>query len=107
MSDHHLLDEICADIESLRAELVEFQRDLISGALDTYYSLVTARTNETMRVLTVISTIMLPLTFITGFFGMNVPLPFQGSFFATAVIFAGLIGISYWMLKVFRKKKWI
>ncbi|MGB8955069.1 MAG: magnesium/cobalt transporter CorA [Tumebacillaceae bacterium] len=89
------------------ADTVEFQRDLISGALDTYYSLVTARTNETMRVLTVISTIMLPLTFITGFFGMNVPLPFQNSYFATVFVFGGLIGISYWMLKVFRKKKWI
>jgi len=89
------------------ADSVEYQRDLISGALETYYSLVSARTNDTMRVLTVISTIMLPLTFITGFFGMNVPLPFQDYLVSTVLIFLGLMFISYWMLKVFKKKKWI
>lgn len=89
------------------ADSVEFQRDLISGAMETYYSLVSARTNDTMRVLTVISTIMLPLTFITGFFGMNVPLPWQKSSIMSVVITVGLFGISYWMIKVFQKKKWI
>jgi len=89
------------------ADSVEYQRDLISGALETYYSLVSARTNDTMRVLTVISTIMLPLTFITGFFGMNVPLPFAESPLSTVIIFGGLVYISYWMLKVFKNKKWI
>ncbi|MCX7571689.1 magnesium/cobalt transporter CorA [Tumebacillus sp. DT12] len=89
------------------ADAVESNRDLISGAMETYYSLVQARTNDTIRVLTVISTVMLPLTFITGFFGMNVPLPFSENPISTVLIFAGLMGISYWMLKVFRTKKWI
>jgi magnesium transporter len=89
------------------ADTVEFQRDLISGALETYYSLVSARTNDTMRVLTVISTVMLPLTFITGIFGMNVPLPFQDSPLSTVTILIGLVGISYWMLRTFRRNKWI
>jgi magnesium transporter len=89
------------------ADTVESQRDLISGAMETYYSLVSARTNDTMRVLTVISTIMLPLTFITGFFGMNVPLPFHESWASTMIIFCGLVGITWWMLKVFRSKKWM
>lgn len=89
------------------ADSVEFQRDLISGALETYYSLVSARTNDTMRVLTVISTLMLPLTFLTGFFGMNVPLPFQDSWWATGFITLALVAISYWMMKTFLKRKWI
>ncbi|MBL0387229.1 magnesium/cobalt transporter CorA [Tumebacillus sp. ITR2] len=89
------------------ADTVESQRDLISGALETYYSLVTARTNDTMRVLTVISTLMLPLTFITGFFGMNVPLPFHESWWSTIAITLGLVAISYWMMKTFLKRKWI
>lgn len=89
------------------ADTVESQRDLISGALETYYSLVSARTNDTMRVLTVISTLMLPLTFITGFFGMNVPLPFQTSWWATGAVTLGLVAISYWMMKTFLKRKWI
>jgi len=89
------------------ADSVEFQRDLIAGALETYYSLVTARTNDTMRVLTVISTVVLPLTFVTGFFGMNVPFPFQDSYALTAVVFVFLFVMTFFMLKVFRKKKWI
>ncbi|KEO85075.1 magnesium/cobalt transporter CorA [Tumebacillus flagellatus] len=89
------------------ADTVESQRDLISGALETYYSLVTARTNDTMRVLTVISTVMLPLTFITGFFGMNVPLPFHDSWWSTIVITLGLVAISYGMMRTFLKRKWM
>ncbi|TCP54678.1 magnesium transporter [Tumebacillus sp. BK434] len=86
---------------------VESYRDLISGALETYYSLVTSRTNDTIRMLTVISTVMLPLTFITGFFGMNVPIPFGDSYFSTVIIFGCLMGMTYWMLKLFRKRGWI
>lgn len=52
-------------------DLMESQRDLVSGALDTYLSTVNNRMNETMRLLTVITTLFMPLTFITGFFGMN------------------------------------
>jgi magnesium transporter len=95
------------DLLERLADTVESQRDLISGALETYYSLVTARTNDTMRVLTVISTLMLPLTFITGFFGMNVPLPFHESWWSTIAITLGLVAISYWMMKTFLKRKWI
>jgi magnesium transporter len=89
------------------SDSVESYRDLISGALETYYSLVSSRTNDTIRMLTVISTIMLPLTFITGFFGMNVPIPFSDSYASTVIIFGGLVGMTYWMLKLFRKRGWI
>ncbi|HEU4963095.1 MAG TPA: magnesium/cobalt transporter CorA [Bacilli bacterium] len=89
------------------ADSVESHRDLISGALETYYSLVTARTNDTIRVLTVISTVMLPLTFITGFFGMNVPIPFGHTYVSTAFIFLGLVGMTYWMLRLFKTRNWI
>lgn len=89
------------------SDSLEVYRDLVSGALETYYSLVSARTNDTMRVLTIISTIMMPLTFVTGFFGMNVPLPFQDHVFSTVVITIGLFLITWWMLKLFKSKKWI
>lgn len=52
-------------------DITESIRDLVSGALDTYLSVVNNRMNEIMKTLTVITVIFSPLTFITGFFGMN------------------------------------
>jgi magnesium transporter len=86
---------------------VDGYRDLVDAALATYYSLISARTNETMRVLTLISTIFMPLTFLTGFFGMNVPLPYQSFSVSTLTITAGLISVSAIMLFAFKKLKWI
>ncbi|MHB1043930.1 MAG: magnesium/cobalt transporter CorA [Eubacteriales bacterium] len=86
---------------------VDGYRDLLDAAMATYYSLTSARTNETMRVLTVISTIFMPLTFLTGFFGMNVPLPYQGISWSTLTITVGLMAVSLIMLFFFRKQKWI
>ncbi len=51
--------------------LIENLRDLVGGTMDTYLSVVNNRMNDTMRLLTVITTLFMPLTFITGFFGMN------------------------------------
>lgn len=51
--------------------LIENLRDLVGGTMDTYLSVVNNRMNDTMRALTVITTLFMPLTFITGFFGMN------------------------------------
>ena len=52
-------------------DLNESLRDLVSGALDTYLSVTNNRMNEIMKVLTIITTFFMPITFITGFFGMN------------------------------------
>ena len=46
-------------------------RDLVGGALDTYLSVINNRMNEVMKTLTIITTLFMPLTFLTGFFGMN------------------------------------
>ncbi len=53
------------------SELIDSYRDLASGATDLYLSTVSNRQNEVMKQLTVIATVFLPLSFITGFFGMN------------------------------------
>lgn len=97
-----LVDHIERIIDS-----IDSFRDLVDGALATYDSIISARTNETMRILTVISTIFMPLTFLTGFFGMNVPLPAQQSSTSTLAITIGLFGVSLWMFFVFRLRKWI
>ena len=52
-------------------ETVDSLRDLLTGAMDVYLSTVSNRLNNTMKALTVIASLFLPLTFLTGFFGMN------------------------------------
>ncbi len=52
-------------------DISESLRDLISGVLDTYLSVVNNRMNEVMKTLTIITTLFMPISFLTGFFGMN------------------------------------
>ncbi len=52
-------------------DLTESLRDLVAGAMDTYLSVMNNRMNDIMKTLTVITTLFMPLTFLTGFFGMN------------------------------------
>jgi magnesium transporter len=82
-------------------------RDLVNNALDSFFTVLSGRTNEVIRVLTIISTIMMPLTFITGLFGMNVPIPFQNHIASFWVIVLGTCVISTGMLWFFKKKLWI
>jgi magnesium transporter len=86
------------------SDSTETFKDLVNSALDTYYSIVSAKTTDNLNILTIISTIMLPLTFITGLFGMNVPLPFQESGYTTLFIFVLLVVLSWWMWWYLRKK---
>jgi magnesium transporter len=51
--------------------VVDSLRDLLTGSIDVYLSTVSNRLNSTMKQLTVIASLFLPLTFLTGFFGMN------------------------------------
>jgi magnesium transporter len=59
-------------------DLNESLRDLVSGALDSYLSMTNNRMNEVMKTLTVITTLFMPITFVTGFFGMNFFEPVAG-----------------------------
>jgi magnesium transporter len=52
-------------------DLNESLRDLVGGALETYLSVINNRMNDIMKTLTIITTLFMPITFITGFFGMN------------------------------------
>jgi magnesium transporter len=83
--------------------------DRITGLLDAHLSNTSNRLNEVMKVLTVVSTIFMPLTLLTGAFGMNVPLPrFPGSdaaqFWWLAIISIAVIVV---MLYLFRRRRWI
>ena len=61
----------CYDHTVQLMDLVESYRDVLSGLMEIYLSSVSIRTNEIMRVLTVISSIFIPLTFLVGVYGMN------------------------------------
>lgn len=88
-------------------ELIEYHRDLISGALDAYLSVISNRLNVVMKTLTVIATIMMPLTMIASIYGMNfhiMPgLAHPGGFYITI----GAMGIiTTVMLLLFKRKGW-
>lgn len=87
-------------------DLIETYRDLLSGSMDIYLSAVANRTNEIVKVLTVWGTVALPLVIITGFFGMNLHLPWQetrwGAVYATLLMLAIVVPILWF----FRKKRW-
>ncbi len=91
------------------ADSTETYRDLVNGALDTYYTIISAKTTETMRVLTIISTIILPLTFITGLFGMNT-FSWLGEGAEPAMLVIAVVvmlAITLGMLYIFKKRKWL
>lgn len=86
-------------------EIVETERDLLGSALDTYLSVVSNRLNETMKKLTIISVIFLPISFIVGFGGMNFEhLPFDSAIFFW-LIMASLFIVPVAMLLYFRYKR--
>ena len=65
------------------------------------------RQNDVLRILTVFSVVLLPLTLITGFFGMNVRFPGFETAWAFWVIFAGMVVSLAGLLAFFRFKRWI
>ncbi|MFC1965515.1 magnesium/cobalt transporter CorA [Chloroflexota bacterium] len=83
-------------------------KEIIEGLNDTHDSLATNRTNEVMRILTVIATILLPITVVASIFGMNIPLgPFGNSHFAFLYVFFICLAIISGMLYFFRRQHWI
>jgi len=86
---------------------IEDYQELIQGFSLTFDSLQANRTNEIMKVLTTISTILLPLTFITGLYGMNVDLPLQENTTAFLIIVGTMILIVISLLFYFKKRRWI
>jgi magnesium transporter len=93
-------------------DINESLRDLVGGVLDTYLSVINNRMNEIMKTLTTITVLFMPLTFLTGFFGMNFFEPLGNLkswttnpvFYLTMVtIFVMPIGMYIWM----RRRTWI
>ncbi|NIO22906.1 MAG: magnesium/cobalt transporter CorA [Candidatus Aenigmarchaeota archaeon] len=89
-------------------DTVETFRDMVSGMLDTYLSSVSNRMNEVMKVLTIIATIFIPLTFIAGIYGMNFQympeLEWAWGYYSVWFV---MLMIALLMFAYFRRKKWL
>lgn len=90
------------------SETFETFRDLMSNLRESYQSSIANRANEIMRIFTAVTTIFMPLTFITGFYGMNFDsIPFlhdkHGSLYASGFMLVLGLFMLYW----FRKKDWL
>jgi magnesium transporter len=103
----------CYDHTIQIMDLVESYRDMATGLLDVYLSSVSYRMNEIMRVLTVISTIFIPLTFLTGVYGMNFgndnspwAMPELRWYYGYPLVWLVIIVIAVGMLAYFRRRKW-
>jgi magnesium transporter len=88
-------------------DLVETYREIASGLAETYISVVSNRTNEIMKVLTVIGTIFIPLTFLAGVYGMNMPIPENASPLTYPAFWVVCAGVAGGMLLWFRHRGWL
>ena len=89
------------------SETLEEYKEVVEGLNATSDSLFSHRTNEVMKMLTILGTILLPLLVISGIYGMNVSLPFDDSSFAFPFIILFTLCISGSMLAYFRYRRWI
>ena len=96
-------DHIIAVIDT-----VDTFRDMLAGMLDIYLSSASMRMNQVMKVLTIIATIFMPLTFLAGIYGMNFAyMPELGWRWGYFAVLGLMLTIALGMLMLFRRKKWI
>ncbi|MBC7225514.1 MAG: magnesium/cobalt transporter CorA, partial [Anaerolineae bacterium] len=88
-------------------DILEDYHEVMDDLSETANALTSYRINEVMRVLTVISVIMLPLTLLSGIYGMNVPLPLADSPLSFALILAFMVATVLGMLFYFRRRGWV
>ncbi|RYX98602.1 magnesium/cobalt transporter CorA, partial [bacterium] len=83
-------------------------RDMISGMMDLYLSMVSNKMNEVMKLLSLISTIFIPLTFIAGVYGMNFEfMPELHSHYGYPLVWFIMLTIAALMVGIFKKNKWL
>jgi magnesium transporter len=89
-------------------DTIESLRDTVSGMLDVYLSSISNRMNAVMKVLTIIATIFIPLTFIAGIYGMNFKyMPELEWRWGYGIVILVMVVVAVLMLLYFRRKKWL
>ncbi|AFN04608.1 magnesium and cobalt transport protein CorA [Pyrococcus furiosus DSM 3638] len=95
-------------------DIIENNREMANGLIDIYYSTLSIRTNEIMRILTVVSTIFIPLTFVTGIYGMNFNpqaspynMPELNWYYGYPAVLLAMLTIGIGMVYYFKRKGWL
>ncbi|MFL6037212.1 MAG: magnesium transporter CorA family protein [Gaiellaceae bacterium] len=88
-------------------DLLDNSKEVVEALEDTNESLISHRQNDVLRILTVFSVILLPLTLISGIFGMNVLYPGEGTHTAFWIIVGLMIGTIITMVGFFKYKRWL
>ncbi len=111
---HDELEEYFGDIADhlyKARDIIDENFEVINSLADTVDTLASHRINEVMRILTVISVIMLPLTLLTSFYGMNIPLPGQSDFLMRDepfwILTLAMILLVIGLLFYFRRRGWL
>jgi magnesium transporter len=90
------------------ADAVESYRDMLTGLQDLYLSSISNKMNDIMKVLTIIATIFVPLTFVAGIYGMNFEfMPELGWKWSYLIFWIVILGIGGAMIGYFRSRKWL
>lgn len=95
-------------------DLLESYRDMASSLIEAYLSAVNQRSNDVIRVLTIIATIFIPLTFIVGIYGMNFDhpespwsMPELYTYYGYPILIGLMLAIVLGMLYIFRRRRWL
>ncbi|MCK5343338.1 MAG: hypothetical protein KAR20_08030, partial [Candidatus Heimdallarchaeota archaeon] len=88
-------------------DMTEDYEELIEGLSKTFDSLQANKINEIMKVLTMVSSILLPLTFITGLYGMNLNLPLKDTPYSFWIIIVSMVVIASTMVIYFKRRRWM
>jgi len=89
-------------------DTIETYRDMLSGMIDVYMSSMSNRMNEIMKVLTIIATVFIPLTFLAGVYGMNFKyMPELEMRWGYPALWVFMIAVGAGMFLFFRKRKWL
>jgi magnesium transporter len=88
-------------------DMLENYKEVVEGLDDTNESLISHRVNDILRILTVISVTLLPLTLLASIFGMNVRVPGQGSVAAFWIVVGAMVVLMGGLLALFRRRGWL
>jgi magnesium transporter len=89
-------------------DTTETLRDIVAGMLEVYLSSVSNKLNQVMKVLTVMSSIFIPLTFVAGVYGMNFKyMPELEWQYGYPAIMLGMLAVAVGLLAIFRRKEWL
>jgi magnesium transporter len=110
---HLFGDKFSHHLESITGEyrrvegIMASHKEILNDLKDTNDALLTAKTNETIKVLTIISFIMLPLNLITGVFGMNTSFVFIDNYKDFGIVLSAMALTAVVLITYFRRKKWL